>query len=205
MGARIANLVNFGRCSMKSYKDLKDEIAVLNKKAEAARLKEMDAAIAQAKELIATYGLSAAQLGLELTGKRLGKGKRQASPAKYKDPVSGKTWNGVGKRPKWIVDAKGDMNKFLIGGAAGSTASAVAPVESQPKKKVTPKAKPAAKKVAAAGAPAAEKSKAAAAKKPVAAKSEAKKAPVKKAAAAKKPAVKKTAMKSAAAPTTAAN
>ncbi len=33
------------------------------------------------------------------------KAKKQPSPPKYRDPASGKTWTGHGKRPGWFVQA----------------------------------------------------------------------------------------------------
>ncbi|MES1180212.1 MAG: H-NS family nucleoid-associated regulatory protein, partial [Hyphomicrobium sp.] len=43
-------------------------------------------------------------------------GKPQAPP-KYRDPESGKTWSGKGKRPPWLVEALGDgrqLEEFQI-------------------------------------------------------------------------------------------
>lgn len=178
---------------MKSYKLIKAEIDALSKQAEAAKAKESADAIAKVKDLIETYGLTAAQLGLEVGAKRGGKVKRAGSAAKYKDPVSGKTWNGVGKRPRWIVEAKGDLSKFLIGGtsaAAKTEANAVAPATKSKVTKSAPKAKRkvAAKVAAKAAKPAAKQEVAKQdAAKPA---SDALKAPAKKMAA-KKPAAKK--------------
>lgn len=38
-------------------------------------------------------------------------GANEKKPAKYQDPVSKKTWNGVGNPPRWLVGNKDD---FLI-------------------------------------------------------------------------------------------
>lgn len=39
---------------------------------------------------------------------------RAKAPAKYRDPVSGKTWSGRGRRPAWIKDAGDDLSRFEI-------------------------------------------------------------------------------------------
>ncbi|MDO8442580.1 MAG: H-NS histone family protein [Polaromonas sp.] len=65
-------------------------------------------AISSAKELIKTFQLSAADLGL--SGKKspvrketVNADKRTTVAPKYKDPTSGKTWTGRGKTPAWLA------------------------------------------------------------------------------------------------------
>lgn len=56
---------------------------------------EKKAAIAQAKEIIASHKLTADDLF----------GKHKATvrvEAKYKDPETGSTWSGRGRAPKWL-------------------------------------------------------------------------------------------------------
>ena len=69
--------------------------------------KEIEAVVARIQEAIKHYGLTAQDLGL---GKK-GRPGRKASPLKgrklalkYADG-RGNEWSGVGRRPKWFVDA----------------------------------------------------------------------------------------------------
>lgn len=65
-------------------------------------------------------------------------------PAKFRDPESGKTWAGVGMRPRWLVDyeAKGrDLNEFAVAEVIGATAKrAVKKSAGTGKKRGRPKA-----------------------------------------------------------------
>ena len=46
--------------------------------------------------------------------KRRGPGKKQKAPAvKYRDPASGKTWLGRGRKPSWL---RGNADQYLISG-----------------------------------------------------------------------------------------
>ena len=104
---------------MATYLELKEQAEKLLQEAEELRLKEIDEVIADIKEKIRTYGLSAQDLGLAGGGPRRRKpaGERAASPAKYRGP-NGETWSGGrGRKPQWVVDAlqKGkDLEDFRI-------------------------------------------------------------------------------------------
>jgi DNA-binding protein H-NS len=105
-----------------SYADVQKQINALQAQAEALRSKEVAGVVARMKEAIATYGLTAADLGFRGTGPvavRRGAGKRApvagAGVPKYRDPKSGKTWTGRGKPPLWIAGAK-NRDAFLITG-----------------------------------------------------------------------------------------
>lgn len=96
---------------MSTYAELKAQIKELEAKAAEARLQEVDAAKHQIFQLMATYNLKLTDL--EKPGSK--KAPRKAVEpvqAKYKDPVSGATWTGRGREPKWIVGANRDS--FLI-------------------------------------------------------------------------------------------
>lgn len=54
-------------------------------------------AIAQARELISQFGLSAE----DLFGKP-GKAKRTPGVPRYRNPETGDTWTGQGRTPKWL-------------------------------------------------------------------------------------------------------
>ncbi len=160
---------------MLTYRQLKQQIAELEKKAAIAMKEEARKAIETIKRQIAEFGLSAADLGLEIArraGAKTTKGKKLVLTPKYREPGSGKTWNGHGKRPGWIVAAqkKGKLEELSIVKPALAKASpqaraAAKPAVKKAQKKAAPVAKPAAKKAPKTPAAPAPK---AAAKKPAA-------------------------------------
>ena len=83
---------------MASYEELKAQADQLLKQAEEARKAENREIIADLKAIIREKGITAEQLGFAPAGK----GSRKTAPAKYRDPVSGATWAGRGRTPKWI-------------------------------------------------------------------------------------------------------
>ena len=175
---------------MTTYRNVKAQIAKLEKQASDLFKKEVQVVVAKVRGLIAEYGLTAADLGLTGKTAKAVKATRKkklvaAKPAGiplYADPVSSKTWTGKGKSPNWIVEGlkKGKSKAdFLIAKAA--TASTAPAKVSKPVKttKVTKVAKTpkAAKKQSAASKPAKKVARKAVAKKAVA-KTVAAKAPV---------------------------
>lgn len=166
---------------MKSYKDVKDQIAKLEKEAEALRQRELKNVIAQVRKTIEQYELTPADLGLtgapkargrKAGAKRGSRGRASIGVAKYRDPASGKTWTGRGRPPTWMVGVK-DPSAYLIDATAAPAKAA--PKKGRAAKKAAPK-KAAAKKAAApkkaAKKAAAKPSKKAAAKKAPAAPAE---------------------------------
>ncbi len=136
---------------MKTYQAVRAEIAKLEKQAEDLRRQELKTVIAQVRQVIADYGLTAADLGLggaRAVGgrKRAGSPGRRASAgvAKYRDPKTGQTWTGHGRPPAWIAAAK-DRNAFLIGAAAPAKAAKKAKAKPAKEAKASKAAKPAAK------------------------------------------------------------
>jgi DNA-binding protein H-NS len=153
---------------MDSYQSILAKISVLEKKASALRDTEKKRVITEIRKLIEKHDIQAAELfsdvkplvGRFLAGKSVaGKSvvsksvhapKKRFRPPKYQDPATGKTWNGLGKKPGWLV---GDRDAFLIATqveAADDTPRAKknAPVKaklSAAKKSVTLKATKAAK------------------------------------------------------------
>lgn len=87
---------------MASYKELQDQIAQLQQQAEEARQQEIASVIAEIKQRMAEYGISVADLGGRIAGKK--KGDSAKGQPKYRDPSSGATWTGKGKAPRWIKD-----------------------------------------------------------------------------------------------------
>ena len=70
-------------------------------------------AVAEVRALIAKYDLT--EKDVFPAGRRGARGRRASAgkvPPKYRDPVTGQTWTGRGKAPRWI-DGK-DRTQFLI-------------------------------------------------------------------------------------------
>lgn len=135
---------------MKSYAAVRAQIAQLEKEAEDLRKAEVAKVIAQVREAIATYGLTAADLGFRGLGKgSLGTPKAHRAGAgipKYRDPKSGKTWTGHGKPPGWIAGVR-NRDAFLIDKPAAEVTPAAPATNKVAGKKATTKV--AAKKAAA--------------------------------------------------------
>jgi DNA-binding protein H-NS len=97
---------------MTTYKDLLQQRDLLEKQIEEAKEREFVAVIAEIKQKMLDYGISIADLGLARVGKT-GKGRPRAGVApKYRDTVTGSTWSGRGKPPKWIAGK--NREEFLI-------------------------------------------------------------------------------------------
>lgn len=95
----------------KTYADIQKEIASLQRAAEVLRRKEIDGVVQRIKVAIASYGLTAADLGFgDESSARAprrrasAKAAKPAATAKYRDE-SGKTWTGHGRRPAWFLAA----------------------------------------------------------------------------------------------------
>lgn len=87
--------------------------AALEVQIEAAQKAQIAEGIAKAKAIIAEYSLTKEDVfGASAKRGRNAKTEGGKVAANYKDPISGATWSGRGKAPKWI-DGKGRSN-FLI-------------------------------------------------------------------------------------------
>ena len=95
---------------MATYKQLQDQIKQLQHEAEELRKNELSNAIAQIKMTMAEYGITLADLGF--TNKKNNGQVRAPLAPKYRNPVTGETWSGRGKAPKWIDP--NNREKFLI-------------------------------------------------------------------------------------------
>ena len=94
---------------------IKKQIESLEREAETVRKREVAGVIERIKQAIDFYGLTVEDLfGEEPKSQTKSKAvPRQAAKkatetrakAKYKDPDSGKTWTGHGKRPGWFLRA----------------------------------------------------------------------------------------------------
>ena len=163
---------------MRSYQQIRNEIARLEREARAARQAESAAVVAKLRKLIVTYGLTADDIGLDAFGeggppipargrsvaKRAlaGRAVKQATRSaagipKYRDPESGRTWSGIGRIPDWLAAAK-NREPFRIGAsdalqpAASSARAEAAPAAGKTAAgAASRKAVPAGHRTAAAG------------------------------------------------------
>jgi DNA-binding protein H-NS len=128
---------------MDKYQSILDKISVLQKKASALQDTEKNRAIAKIRKLIELHNIQSAELfsGAKLvidkpvTRKPVTARGKKVLPPKYRDPATGKTWNGHGKPPLWLAGVS-DRERFLIAAQSEVTSDTVNPV-----KKVRGKAK----------------------------------------------------------------
>jgi DNA-binding protein H-NS len=97
---------------MSAYQEILSQIEDLKRRAEDVRREEMSGAIGEIKKLMTQFEITCEDLGMAVRTSSF-KGKLRGSVApKYRDPVSGKTWTGRGRRPSWVNDLDG-MGKTL--------------------------------------------------------------------------------------------
>jgi DNA-binding protein H-NS len=101
----------------KSLSQIEKQIAVLQRRAEALKKRDVAGVVARIKDAISYYALTAQDLGFgkaaarktrgpgKKTGPRKAKAARSALPPKFRD-AAGNTWSGRGRRPRWYVEAK---------------------------------------------------------------------------------------------------
>jgi len=105
---------------MATYKEMQQQIAKLQQEAETLRRQEVVSVIDDIRQKMIDYNISIADLGFRLptTPKNTKKdGTVTRGEPKYMDPITGITWTGKGKAPKWIKDyeAEGKAREdFLI-------------------------------------------------------------------------------------------
>ena len=107
---------------MATYLELKEQAERLLAQAEEMREQEIAGAIADIKEKMRLYGLTAEDLGLgRAGGARAPRGKAVAAAVKYRGP-NGETWSGGrGRKPQWVTQALQQGHKleeFAVKGAA---------------------------------------------------------------------------------------
>ena len=93
---------------MASYKQLTAQLEKLHKEVALAREKEVAQAVAEIKQLIADYDITAEELGFPAAGTKGARGKARKSglPPKYRNPKEpSETWSGRGKQPRWLAAA----------------------------------------------------------------------------------------------------
>lgn len=93
---------------MNHLDDLLKQKAAIDEQIAELRTTQRAAAINEALVLIRQFDLTARDLFAHTETTKT----RKVLPAKYRDPVSGKTWSGKGRAPKWING--GDRSAFVI-------------------------------------------------------------------------------------------
>jgi len=97
---------------MATYLELKQKAEKLMQEAEQMRVKELNDVIAELKEKINAYGLTAQDLGLTGATKRRKAPGTKAPTVKYRGP-DGQTWSGGrGRKPRWVMDALAQGKKL---------------------------------------------------------------------------------------------
>ncbi len=94
---------------MSTYQSLLQQKAELEARIAEARKSELAHAVTQARGLVAQYDLTPEDV---FGGKKVATAPRGTVAPKYRDPVTGATWTGRGKPPKWIADQ--DRSAFAI-------------------------------------------------------------------------------------------
>jgi DNA-binding protein H-NS len=91
-----------------SLKDLSALHSKITAAIEGKRVSERQEVRTKMEELARTHGFTIADL--------FGKGRKGGRVApKYRNPKDfSQTWTGRGRRPRWIVEAGGDLKGFLI-------------------------------------------------------------------------------------------
>jgi DNA-binding protein H-NS len=105
-----------------SLTQIEQQIAKLQREAQALRAKEVHGVVSRIRVAIEHYGLTERDLfsGALKTRRRRegpahakearagrgnGSSQRRTIPVKYRDPASGATWAGRGSKPRWLVAA----------------------------------------------------------------------------------------------------
>ncbi|WP_310810895.1 H-NS histone family protein [Burkholderia thailandensis] len=96
--------------TMPTFDELQAQIAQLQEQANRMRETEKVAAIADMKEKIAKYGITATELGFRgqsAVSNKASSAKNKLD-AKYRDPETGATWSGRGRVPQWLASKNKD-------------------------------------------------------------------------------------------------
>jgi DNA-binding protein H-NS len=95
-----------------SYKELLKQREALEQQITEARRRELSEAIAQARAIVAEFGLTSQDVfPVGRAGRAAPSAGAKVAP-KYRDPATGQTWTGRGKAPKWIQGQ--DREQFAI-------------------------------------------------------------------------------------------
>ena len=94
---------------MSIYRELLAVRAQLDQQIQEALDAERGRAIAAIRQMMSAYGITIADL--ENSRKQGLRRPYRGVPAKYRDPLSEKTWSGRGRAPSWML---GDRSRYLI-------------------------------------------------------------------------------------------
>ncbi len=97
---------------MSSLKELLSQIETLQSQVAEVRQKEVSDAIAKVRSIIDEYQLTVGDIFPNTRAAKSSStgGKRSGGKvaAKYRDPMTGKTWSGRGLAPKWLAGKNKD-------------------------------------------------------------------------------------------------
>lgn len=95
---------------MATYQEIQEQIATLTEQAKEQRQKEMAGAIQQIKSLMSEYDISVD----DFVNAKKGQAKNKSKNGKvaFKDPESGNTWSGRGRKPNWLSGK--DVEQFRV-------------------------------------------------------------------------------------------
>ncbi|WP_080410650.1 H-NS histone family protein [Burkholderia ubonensis] len=99
---------------MATYRELKAQADELSRRAEEARLAELETVIQEVRARVAEYDLTPEQIFGRKRGPGTTRTPRLATAPKYRDPKTGATWSGRGREPGWIKGKR--RERFLIEG-----------------------------------------------------------------------------------------
>lgn len=91
---------------MTTLKDLLSQIESLQSQVAEVRQREVGEAIAKVRSIIDEYQLTVNDVFPNTRGPKAAATGRKSGgkvAAKYRDPISGKTWTGRGLAPKWLA------------------------------------------------------------------------------------------------------
>ena len=97
---------------MTTLKEIDAQLAALQAQREEVRKNELKTAIDKVRGLVAEYSLTESDVFPPARGARSAATAGTKVAPKYRDPVTGATWTGRGKAPKWI-DGQ-EREKFAI-------------------------------------------------------------------------------------------
>ncbi|WP_366146092.1 H-NS histone family protein [Paraburkholderia sp.] len=95
---------------MSTYKELLEQKRALEEQIAQAESVERTAALEQVRQAVADFNFTAD----DIFGKRRSTSDRRTGPQapKFRDPATGATWSGRGKRPRWLSDE--NLEQFRI-------------------------------------------------------------------------------------------
>ncbi|RQZ20471.1 H-NS histone family protein [Burkholderia sp. Bp9017] len=101
---------------MSSYRELLNQLHNLTAEVEAARLAEFQRVVEDMRATAAAYKITAQDIfppsaeDSSASGRAISRGR---TGAKYRNPHTGATWSGRGRKPHWLRNVA-DLGKFLI-------------------------------------------------------------------------------------------